>query len=161
MKQIKILLIAVILIPVLFLFTAETSAEQRSVEGGGKAEFNLEAYRGKVVLLDFWASWCGPCREAFPWLNAMQRKYQGLGLEVIGINLDLSREEADQFLANTPAEFTLHYDPEGMLAKRYDLQGMPASYLFDRKGRLLITHTGFFKSETHQRELEIRQALRP
>ncbi|MEJ2620680.1 MAG: TlpA disulfide reductase family protein [Candidatus Thiodiazotropha sp.] len=159
MKPIKYLFIAAILFPFLFLVGGANATQQP--EGlNGKADFKLEQYRGKVVLLDFWASWCGPCREAFPWLNEMHRKYQGLGLEIIAVNLDEVRSKADQFLIDSPANFSIQYDPEGVLAKDYDLQGMPYSLLFDRNGKLLNKHVGFFKSKAPERELEIRQALK-
>jgi thiol-disulfide isomerase/thioredoxin len=159
MKQIKFALLAVILIPAV-IFAGELNDAQSPSATDENPVFNLEQYRGKVVLLDFWASWCGPCREAFPWLNAMHRKYQSLGLEIIGVNLDEERSLADQFLTKTPADFAIQYDPEGDLAKRYKLQGMPASYLIDRDGKLLVKHIGFFQSEAAQRELEIKQALK-
>ncbi|ODB99050.1 hypothetical protein A3197_15940 [Candidatus Thiodiazotropha endoloripes] len=143
----------------LIFFVAEIDAAQPQGRDKQRSAFDLEQYRGRVVLLDFWASWCGPCREAFPWLNEMHRKYHGVGLEIIGINLDEARREAEQFLTNTPAEFTIYFDPKGVLAKRYDLQGMPASYLIGMDGRLLVEHTGFFRSQAAEREAEIRQAL--
>ncbi|MCG7921796.1 MAG: redoxin domain-containing protein [Candidatus Thiodiazotropha lotti] len=159
MRHIKSSLIVATLIPLLIFFVAEIDAAQPQGRGKQRSAFDLEQYRGRVVLLDFWASWCGPCREAFPWLNEMHRKYHGVGLEIIGINLDEARREAEQFLTNTPAEFTIYFDPKGVLAKRYDLQGMPASYLIGMDGRLLVEHTGFFRSQAAEREAEIRQAL--
>ncbi|MCG7940382.1 MAG: redoxin domain-containing protein [Candidatus Thiodiazotropha lotti] len=159
MRLIKSSLIVATLIPLLIFFVAEIDAAQPQGRDKQRSAFDLEQYRGRVVLLDFWASWCGPCREAFPWLNEMHRKYHGVGLEIIGINLDEARREAEQFLTNTPAEFTIYFDPKGVLAKRYDLQGMPASYLIGMDGRLLVEHTGFFRSQAAEREAEIRQAL--
>ncbi|MCG8043436.1 MAG: TlpA family protein disulfide reductase [Candidatus Thiodiazotropha endolucinida] len=161
MRHINPSLFVVTLIPLLLFFVADLDAAQQPGRDEQGPEFDLEQYRGRVVLLDFWASWCGPCREAFPWLNEMHRKYQGAGLEIIGINLDEVRGEAQQFLINTPVEFTIHYDPKGLLAKHYDLQGMPASYLIGRDGRLLVTHTGFFRSQAAEREAEILRALNP
>src|SRR4051812_16001142 len=77
---------------------------------------DLARYRGKVVLVDFWASWCEPCRHSFPWLNAMQAKYADRGLVVIGVNVDRERADADRFLRDVPAKFQIVYDPEGTLA---------------------------------------------
>jgi thiol-disulfide isomerase/thioredoxin len=148
MKKI-ILLSAILLFPV--LLNAGDQKEQT---------FNLELYRGKVVLLDFWASWCGPCRTTFPWLNEMQKRYQSLGLEVIGVNVDEDLSQAELFLSKVPADFTIVYDRNGALAAVYDLQGMPASYLIDREGHILKSHVGFFESETEKRESEIKQALK-
>jgi thiol-disulfide isomerase/thioredoxin len=120
---------------------------------------DLASYRGKVVLLDFWASWCEPCRHSFPWLSAMQEKYGPDGLVVIGVNVDRERAEADRFLASTRARFRLVYDPQGALAAQYNLMGMPSSFLFDAEGRLVASHVGFRQNLREERETELRTAL--
>jgi thiol-disulfide isomerase/thioredoxin len=104
---------------------------------------DLKAEAGKVVVVDFWASWCVPCRRSIPWLNEMQAKYAGMGLVVIGVNVDAERPLADQFLAETPARFRILYDAEGRLPKEYGVQGMPSSFVFDRSGKLAGKHIGF------------------
>ena len=73
----------------------------------------LSEYKGKVVYLDFWASWCGPCKKTFPWLNELQKKYGKDGFEVVGVNVDAKKADADKFLVSTPAEFTVLFDPAG------------------------------------------------
>jgi thiol-disulfide isomerase/thioredoxin len=148
----------VVILLVTMLFTAVVFAESSYPQNEG-ALFNLEQYRGKVVLLDFWASWCVPCRAAFPWLNKMHQKYHDLGFEIVAVNLDEDRAQAEAFLGKIPANFTIAYDPKGELAKMYQLQGMPASYLIDKEGKILKSHIGFLDSETQMRESEIKQAL--
>ena len=76
-------------------------------DGQWLQKFDLAQYQNKVVYIDFWASWCGPCRKSFPWINAIQEKYKDKGLVVIGINLDKDIEKAKQFLKITPAQFSL------------------------------------------------------
>lgn len=120
---------------------------------------DLAGYRGKVVLVDFWASWCKPCRDSFPWLNVMQRKYGERGLVVIGVNVDRERADAQRFLKDVPAEFTLIYDPEGALASRYELMGMPASFVFGPDGKLVNTHLGFRNGARAEREAELQRLL--
>jgi thiol-disulfide isomerase/thioredoxin len=113
----------------------------------------------QVVWLDFWASWCTPCRHSFPWMNAMQRRYGSKGFKVLAVNLDAERKDADRFLATTPAEFLLEFDPQGTLAKRYDVEAMPSSYLLDRGGRVVSSHLGFKESKEVEYEAAIRAAL--
>lgn len=121
--------------------------------------FDLDEYKGKVVYLDFWASWCGPCRKSFPWLNEMETTYSDDGLVVIGINLDSDIEEAKSFLEKVPAEFVLFHDPEGELADQYKLIGMPSSFVLDRNGEVRHRHVGFKQSEVESYEASIKELL--
>ena len=120
---------------------------------------NLGNYRGRVVYLDFWASWCTPCRKSFPWMNAMQKQYGKYGFEVVAINLDENRELANQFLQQTPANFTVAFDPSGKTAESYSVDVMPSSFLIDRKGELVAIHKGFRQVDSAALEKEIRQLL--
>jgi thiol-disulfide isomerase/thioredoxin len=121
---------------------------------------DLAAYRGKVVVVDFWASWCVPCRRSFPWMNEMQRKYGEDGLVIIGVNMDADADEAKQFLAEYPAEFEIAYDPDGDLAKEFDVIAMPSSYLLDRDGRQITRHLGFKVKKQEEYEAMIVEALK-
>jgi cytochrome c biogenesis protein CcmG/thiol:disulfide interchange protein DsbE len=107
------------------------------------ADFDLQEFRGKVIVLDFWASWCVPCRRSFPWMNSMQEKYGDEGLVIIGVNLDAVDADAQAFLQETPAEFRIVSDPQGTLAREHDVIAMPTSYIFDRDGKLVTRHLGF------------------
>lgn len=120
---------------------------------------DLSAYKGKVVLVDFWASWCAPCRESFPWLNKMQQKNSTKGLIIIGVNVDENSEDAQQFLKKHPALFKLLFDPEGKHPLYYNILGMPTTLIFDRKGILRHQHLGFKQKKTQEYEQIIEQAL--
>ena len=120
---------------------------------------DLAQLRGKVVLVDFWASWCEPCRHSFPWLNAMQAKYADRGLVVIGVNVDRERGDADRFLQAVPAQFRIVYDPAGTLASRYDLPGMPVSYVIGPNGDVVGRHIGFRNAVRAEREAELQKLL--
>lgn len=104
----------------------------------------LSALTGQVVYLDFWASWCKPCRKSFPWMNQIQQQYAGQGLQIIAINLDTEKALAQAFLDKVPAYIPIVYDPEGKIASEYQLLGMPSSYLIDKKGKIRFSHKGFF-----------------
>jgi thiol-disulfide isomerase/thioredoxin len=122
-------------------------------------EQTMEQHKGKVVYVDFWASWCVPCRKSFPWMNAMQVKYQDQGLVVLSINLDAQATLAEKFLTETPANFDIIYDAKGKLAKKFQLKGMPSSYLFNRQGKLISAHSGFNGKKQLIYQQEIEQAL--
>jgi len=120
---------------------------------------NLDQYKGKVVYLDFWASWCVPCRKSFPWMNQLQQKYSADELVIIAVNLDKKRILADKFLAENPAKFNVIYDPKGHLAKKFKIKGMPSSVIFDRNGKPIIAHTGFFIKKIDEYEQQIKNTI--
>jgi cytochrome c biogenesis protein CcmG/thiol:disulfide interchange protein DsbE len=124
------------LLGILFFTTASVSADADDL-------LDLDAHRGKVVVVDFWASWCVPCRRSFPWMNEMQAKYGDDGLIIIGVNMDAEDGAARQFLADYPADFKIVYDREGDLARDFDVVAMPSSYVFDRDGSQVARHLGF------------------
>lgn len=111
------------------------------------------------VIVDFWASWCAPCRRSFPWLNEMYRKYSGQGLQIIAVNVDSDKSAADKFLDQTPADFTVKFDPKGKLAEKFNVQAMPSSYVLDPAGHILQRHLGFRLSDERKYEEQIWAAL--
>lgn len=123
------------------------------------AQLDLEALKGKVVYLDFWASWCTPCRRSFPWLDALQARHGAAGFVVVAVNVDDQRSLATQFLKEVPVAFRVAYDPQGQLAQRWKLLGMPSSYLIDRTGKVRVSHVGFRKGDEARREAEIVSLL--
>ena len=122
-----------------------------------QTEFNqaISAHQGKVIYVDFWASWCIPCKKSFPWLNKLQTQYGDKGFTVVSVNLDAKRKHANKFLANYPANFPVIYDATGLLAKKYQLKGMPSSFLVDKSGNIVSTHIGFSEDKKTQYEQEI------
>lgn len=120
---------------------------------------SVDQLQGKVVLVDFWASWCGPCRKSFPWLNRMQQQYSADGLLVLAVNEDSERSEAMRFLQQQPAQFAVLYDEAGALAQQYQLMGMPSSFLIDKKGQIRYRHIGFKQADIAGYEAKIRQLL--
>jgi thiol-disulfide isomerase/thioredoxin len=119
----------------------------------------LEQLAGKVVLLDFWASWCEPCRQSFPWMAQLQQRLGPQGLVVIAVNLDRDRKLAARFLEQTPAEFRIEYDPEAKLAEQFDVVGMPMSFVIDRQGRVRERHAGFRAKQNAEREATLSRIL--
>lgn len=119
----------------------------------------LAALRGKVVLLDFWASWCAPCRRSFPWMNELQQRHAAAGLAVLAVNVDHDRALADAFLRDVPVSFRLEFDPAGALAQRFDVQAMPTSFLLDRHGQVRMRHAGFREAQRAEREDELKKLL--
>ncbi len=153
---------------VVFSFIAPSSALAQS---GGKHQapgftlpgqnqtIQLSKYKGKVVYLDFWASWCEPCKRSFPWMNELQSLYGEDGFEIIAVNLDTSRKEAEEFLKKMPAKFDIAFDKSGRTAQAYNLKAMPSSFLIDRKGRLVHKSLGYRVEEKKIVEKKIQKLV--
>lgn len=135
------------IISILILFSIQASAE----------ELNLDQYKGKVVYLDFWASWCGPCKESFPWLNKISK--DNPGLVVIGINLNKEKKDAEEFLKKYTAEFKVIYNSSGSLAEKFKVKGMPYSIIFDKTGKRTHSHIGFTKEKSKDYLAEIKKLM--
>jgi len=119
----------------------------------------LSSLRGSVVYVDFWATWCPPCRESFPWMESMHQRYQDLGLEIVAISLDQKRDLIENFLKSHKASFTILQDSEGGTAEAFKVKGMPSSYLVDRKGNIRVRHAGFNDDDKAELESQIKQLL--
>lgn len=119
----------------------------------------LAQHKGKVIYLDFWASWCVPCRKSFPWLNKIQKTYATKNFTIISINLDSDKALAKEFLHILPASFPVVYDKTGELAKKFKVKGMPSSYLINKEGKITKRHTGFFTEQESAYEEEIKHLI--
>lgn len=150
MKTIAIVMAALILFITHAQAKDSTSLQYKDV---------IKQYKGDVIYLDFWASWCTPCRKSFPWMNKIQQKYADKNFKVISINLDAEPNLAEQFLASTPANFTILYDPDGNLAQELQLKGMPSSFIINAEGKIVSAHVGFTDKKKIKYEQEIEQLL--
>lgn len=121
---------------------------------------SLASLRGQFVYVDFWASWCGPCRQSFPWMNQLSRRARKASLQVVAINVDENRGDAAAFLRQLPASFTVLYDPAGHVAASYQLPGMPTSFLIGPDGRVRWTHIGFRPGDGQSIEAMILREMR-
>ena len=126
---------------------------------GGAGTVELPALKGRVVYVDFWASWCVPCRLSMPTLDALHRKHGVRGFTVVGVNKDATAADAERFLKRTPVGFTLVSDAGDALAKAFDVKAMPSGYLVDRKGVVRHVHRGFTAETAAALEREIEALL--
>ncbi len=120
----------------------------------------LSDFRGQIVLLNFWASWCGPCRQEMPILNDIQKKYEPLGFTVLGINVDRKVEKAEAYLKDTPVDFPVLFDPESKVSELYRVQAMPSTAFIDRDGKVRYVHAGYKSGDEAQYRKTIKNLIR-
>jgi thiol-disulfide isomerase/thioredoxin len=156
-----------ILLATLFSFFYSTLAQ--SVEVGAAApecpamkakNLNAAAFKGKVLLIDFWASWCAPCRQAMPFLNALHKEHLKDGFEVIGVNVDENSEEAMALLKTVSVDYPSAFDPKGECPRDFSVKAMPSSYLVDKQGKIRLIHLGFRSEDEATLSKEIAELLK-
>lgn len=119
----------------------------------------LKQFAGKVVYVDFWASWCAPCRVSFPELNKLHEKLKAQGFEVVAINLDEDKANAEKFLKEIPVNFTVLRDSTGEWADQFVVESMPTSFIIDKKGMVTHIHHGFTTADVAELEQKIKTLL--
>lgn len=117
------------------------------------SKFGLEGklpdeLKGKVVLLDFWASWCGPCKESFPVMDELQQKYSSKGLVILAVNVDENVAAMKDFLKDYPVQFNILHDATKKLVGTANIGSMPTSFLIGKDGKVVAVHKGFHGKET-------------
>jgi thiol-disulfide isomerase/thioredoxin len=122
-------------------------ATAAAADAPGPGSLDLSAYKGHVVYLDFWASWCGPCKLSFPYMENLPYAFPQKGLVVLTVNLDHSKKRADAFLSEVGSTLPVIYDPKGKLATRFHVEAMPSAVLIDRAGKVRYVHKGFFRDK--------------
>jgi thiol-disulfide isomerase/thioredoxin len=126
---------------------------------GGSAPLGLEQLRGQVVMVNFWASWCEPCRKEFPLLDQIYKKYKPAGFTLIGVNVEPDAKDAEGFIAKTPVTFPIVFDKDSSVSKLYHVSGMPTTVLVDRKGVLRWVHRSYVPGDENEYLNQVRAIL--
>jgi len=120
----------------------------------------LSELRGQVVLINFWASWCGPCRQELPLLNKIYARYRAAGFMLLAVNVDDNRKDADAMLKRLDLRFPILFDGNKSVAKLYGVDTMPATLLIDRDGRVRYVHRGYYSGYEQKYEQQVRELLK-
>lgn len=121
---------------------------------------SLEELKGQVVMINFWASWCGPCRQEMPLLEQMHKKYEAMGFKLLGINVEAETKDAERWLVQTPVSFPILFDRENKVSQMYLVNAMPSSIFIDRKGNVRAVHRGYKAGDESEYLNQIRALLR-
>ena len=123
-------------------------------------EFRLSDYRGNIVVVNFWASWCGPCREEMPLLNELHKKYEPLGFTVLGVNVEEDARNARGFLKNFPVDFPVVLDNKNQVSKKYNVIAMPTTVVVDRDGNVRFLHKGYKSGDEEKYRKMVKKLVR-
>lgn len=136
------------------------AATDFTLKSAGGENIRLSEYRGQVVLLNFWASWCGPCRQEFPHLSDLHDKYADLGFTVFGVNVEKDRTLASKVLRDIPVSFPILFDDANEVSESYGVDAMPMTVLVDRNGDVRFIHRGYKPGFETMYEKEVRALVR-
>ena len=160
MKKLMAILLLCGMVPLAHALVGSGEAMNFTLKDVDGNNIRLSEYRGQVVLINFWASWCGPCRQEFPHLDELHRKYEALGFVVFGVNVEENRELADKVLREIPVTFPVLFDSENEVSQDYDVDAMPATVLVDRSGQIRFMHRGYKPGYEDLYEKQVRALIR-
>jgi len=123
-------------------------------------DVSLAQYKGNVVMINFWASWCGPCRQEMPLLESIYKKYNKMGFTMLGVNVEPDSNAANDWLKATPVSFPILYDRDSKVSKLYDVGGMPSTVIIDRSGKVRVLHRGYKPGDENEYLDSIRTLIR-
>ena len=138
--------------------TAKDAAPDFTLKSMGGENLRLEEYRGQVVLINFWASWCGPCRQEMPILDRLHQRYEDTGFSVLGVNVEEDATPARKVIEKTNVTFPVLLDSEQAVSRMYDLKAMPSTVVVDRDGNVRYVHNGY-KPGDEDKYVEVVKAL--
>jgi len=122
-------------------------------------QVSLAQFKGDVVMINFWASWCGPCRQEMPLLDSIYKQYKDMGFTLLGVNVEPDSHNADAWLRKTPVSYPILYDPKSQVSQLYQVQAMPTTVIVDRQGVVRFVHNGYLPGDENQYMNSIRTLI--
>jgi len=143
-----------------FALSTSSPAPQFSLAARGGKTINLAQYKGQVVMINFWATWCGPCRQEMPILESIYKKYNKMGFTLLGVNVEPDSKPAEDWLKATPVSFPILFDTKSEVSKMYGVNGMPTTVIVDRKGTVRFVHIAYKPGDENEYQDSIRKLVR-
>jgi peroxiredoxin len=151
---------AALTLPALAADPTGAPAPQFTLAARSGSNVSLAQFKGQVVMLNFWASWCGPCRQEMPLLESIYKKYNKLGFTLIGVNVEPDSNAANEWLKQTPVSFPILYDKDSRVSRMYDVAGMPSTVIIDRSGKVRVLHRGYKPGDENEYLDRVRTLVR-
>jgi peroxiredoxin len=155
-----LLLLGTLLLPGFTARAVDGAAPDFTLQSRSGETVSLSQLRGQVVMINFWATWCGPCREEMPHLEALHQRYDALGFKLLGVNVEENSSDAAEWLQETPVSFSILYDPENSVSELYDVVAMPSTVIVDRQGNIRFLHHGYQAGYENEYQTQIRALIR-
>jgi peroxiredoxin len=140
--------------------TSGKQAPQFDLPSSNGKAVSLAQFKGQVVMINFWASWCGPCRQEMPLLDSIYKKYNKLGFVLLGVNVEPDSKAANDWLKQTPVSFPVLYDKDSKVSQMYDVASMPSTVIIDRKGNVRVLHKGYKAGDENEYMDSVRNLIR-
>jgi peroxiredoxin len=161
LRAFSVLALTTLVASLAFAATLSGPAPGFSLQSSSGEQVSLESLKGKVVMVNFWATWCVPCRQEMPHLQALYERYESLGFELLAVNVEKNKdEEVKKWLAETPVTFPVLFDPANEVTKLYKVQTMPSTVLIGRDGTMRFIHHGYKPGYENEYQTQVRALLR-
>ena len=141
------------------LGAADVQAPAFSLQSVSGGTVSLAQFKGDVVMINFWASWCGPCRQEMPLLDSIYKQYKDMGFTLLGVNVEPDAHNADAWLKHTPVSYPILLDPKSQVSQLYQVQAMPTTVIIDRNGIVRYVHNGYLPGDENQYMNSIRSLI--
>lgn len=152
-------LLAVAALPALAADAVGSKAPDFTLKSTTGKNVRLAELRGDVVMINFWATWCGPCRQEMPHLDKIHKKYKDLGFQLLGVNVEADTSGMNKYLKDVPVGFTILNDGANSVAKLYGVDGMPATVIIDRDGKVRHVHRGYKPGYEQKYDQQVKQLV--
>jgi len=159
-RKLGILLSVILVSAMAAAAPASGPAPEFQLEARDGTQMSLADLKGQVVMVNFWATWCGPCRQEMPHLEALYQRYNSLGFTLLGVNVENDPKGAEAWLAETPVSFPILFDSANRVTKLYDVVAMPSTVLVDRSGNIRYLHHGYKPGYENEYQNQIRELIR-
>jgi peroxiredoxin len=140
--------------------SGSTPAPDFTLKSNSGKNIKLSELRGQVVMINFWASWCGPCRQEMPILNQLYQRYEPMGFTLLGVNVEEDKAAADKVLREIPVNFPVLYDSKNQVSESYQVRAMPSTFLIDRDGKVRYLHKGYKPGYEDEYQKQVRELIR-
>lgn len=159
-KLIQMAVVLMLIATQVHAISESAPAPDFTLKSNSGKNIKLSELRGQVVMINFWASWCGPCRQEMPILNQLYQRYEPMGFTLLGVNVEEDSGAANKVLREIPVDFPVLYDNKNQVSETYQVRAMPSTILIDRDGKVRYLHKGYKPGYEEDYQKQVRELIR-